>query len=106
VTRAFRLLLMISVFLCGLHAAEPVQAHDESVHHDLTAGSDTGSGEDSHSGAEKAAHAAHHHCPMAPDQAAAEADATSGRDGMAHFARSAAALNSRSQAPPLEPPAA
>lgn len=102
-TRALRLLLLISVFLCGLHAAEPVQAHDQHAHHELS-GADAG--EDAHTGAEQAAHAVHHHCPMAPDQASSTACGAPPPDALGPFARPAAALASRSQAPPLEPPAA
>jgi hypothetical protein len=69
---ALHLLLMIAVFCCGLHVAEPVQAHGEEVHHRLEHRTDSAEKGPSKI-AEEAPPAGHHHCPVAPDQSPAPA---------------------------------
>lgn len=104
--RLLHMLLVVCVLWCGAHIAEPVQAHDEAAHHALEAGpghaDEEAPGE--HEGG--AAHAVQHHCPVAPDQAAAPPACAVDGARAAHFAAPVAALASLTRAPPLEPPAA
>jgi len=99
-------MLIVSVLLCGAHVAEPVQAHDEAMHHALEAG--PGHADDEPAGTHDggAAHAVQHHCPVAPDQVPEAGPAAAETGEAAHFATPVAPLGSLSRAPPLEPPAA
>jgi len=101
---SFHLLLMMAVFFCGLHVAEPVQAHAEAVHHQLEHPANHDDGADT--GAADAAHAMHHHCPIAPDQSSPSADGVAIRTIVVLAPALVTGLTSLSQAPPLEPPAA
>jgi hypothetical protein len=104
--RLFRLMLIVSVLMCGAHVAEPVQAHDESTHHALEAGPGHADAEPDGAHEGGAAHAVQHHCPVAPDLASAGGAGESEPGESAHFAAPAAALVSLTRAPPIEPPAA
>jgi hypothetical protein len=103
--RAFHLIVMLAVFCCGLHIAEPVQAHADAQHHQLEQSLDR----DEHGtdeGAAAAAHAMHHHCPVASGLSAAPIACAIMRNSMLPILELAANLSSLSQAPPLQPPAA
>ena len=102
--RALHLILMVAVFFCGLHLAEPVQAHGEAAHYQFDQPAEHGHDEDGKGSAE-AAHAMHHHCPIAPDQSFAGGCASFRAPALV-FAAPAASLVSLAQAPPVEPPAA
>lgn len=102
--RVLRLLLIVCVLWCGAHVAQPAWAHDDAAHHRAEAApvdEDRG-----HTGSADAAHAVHHHCPAALHQNAAAAPDVMICGAPLLFAARAAPLASRSQAPPLEPPAA
>lgn len=100
-----RLVLMFTLTWCGLHIAEPAQAHGGPVaEHALLepAGHD---GEDRQQPGEPA-HASHHHCPVAPDQSLRDGDAALSSGAALIFAPRVAPLCSLAQAPPLQPPSA
>ena len=104
--RLLHMLLVACVLLCGAHVAEPVQAHDEAVHHAREAGPGHARGEPAGTHEGGAAHAAQHHCPVAPDQRPAAVARVLEPGEAAHFAAPAAPLASLTRAPPLEPPSA
>ncbi len=104
--RLFSLLLVVCVLWCGVHVAEPVQAHDEAEHHAFEAGASHADDEPDGTHQGGTAHAIQHHCPVAPDQAAATETCAVETAGAAHFTAPVAALASLTRAPPLEPPAA
>jgi hypothetical protein len=104
--RFLRLLLVACVLLCGVHVAEPVQAHDEATHHALEAGPAHADEEPAGTHEGGAAHAVQHHCPVAPDHAPAVMPCAAQAASTAHFAAPVAALASLTRAPPVEPPAA
>lgn len=100
-----RLVVMFTLIWCGLHIAEPAQAHGGAVaEHALLepAGHD---GEDRQQPGEPA-HASHHHCPVAPDQSLRDSHAAWANGISLIFVAPVAALHSRAQAPPLQPPSA
>lgn len=99
-----RLLLMVCVLWCGMHIAEPVQAHGEALHH--LNGADSSHPDTSDESNHNDKHAMQHHCPVATDHAASGATGAMPDCSAPVFAATAAALPSHSQAPPLEPPAA
>jgi hypothetical protein len=99
-----RLLLIACVLWCGAHVAQPAWAHDEVAHHQADAALDD-EGSD-HKGSADAAHIAHHHCPAALHQNAVAALDDRACGAPLLFAARTAPLASRSQAPPIEPPAA
>lgn len=100
-------LLLVAVALCGMHVAEPVQAHAETAHHfglEAAVSLDTGH---HHKGGEQrsadAAHANAHHCPLAADQRGFDASNVAfTRDKP--VAPPVRALASRATAPLEEPP--
>jgi hypothetical protein len=105
--RILQLFLMFAVICCGVHV-EPLQAHSqvafhasEAEHHE--AGDDQREGDE---GAAEAAHAVHHHCPIAPDRRELVQGATQVSAGLQLYPRRTEVLGSLGQAPPLEPPAA
>jgi hypothetical protein len=104
--RLLHMLLVVCVLLCGVHVAEPVQAHDEAAHHALEAGPGHADGEPAGTHEGGAAHAVQHHCPVAPEHVPTAMACAVKVDGAGHFPVPVAALASLSQAPPLEPPAA
>jgi len=104
--RALHLLLMIAVFGCGLHIAEPVQAHTERAHHQLEQSSADHGEHGSDDGAANASHALHHHCPLGPDQKPAAIACAMMPSCLLPTPTLIADLASLSTAPPLEPPAA
>jgi hypothetical protein len=104
--RLLHMLLVVCVLICGAHVAEPVQAHDEAVHHARVAGPGHAEGEPAGTHEGGAAHAVQHHCPVAPDQGAAAVACVVEPGKAMHFAAPAAPLASLTRAPPVEPPSA
>ena len=106
--RALHFLVIVTVLMCGLHLGETAQAHADIDQHQVFSDADAPSGEDEDSdrGLAKAAHASHHHCPVAADLKAASGSQERMPSDAILFTRPAAALHSLSQAPPLEPPVA
>lgn len=104
--RVMHILLAVAVLWCGLHLGEPAHAHDEAEQHQAHDGaSATDDGEQDRTGPAKAIHL-HHHCPMATGQHLNAISAEAAMGEALLFVRPVAALHSRSQAPPLEPPVA
>lgn len=100
-----RLVVMFTLIWCGLHIAEPAQAHGGTVaEHTLLepAGHD---GEDRQQ-PDEPAHASHHHCPVAPDQSLRDGGNAWANGAALIFAPRVAVLHSLAQAPPLQPPSA
>lgn len=98
-----RLLMIVGVLLCSMHLAEPASAHhvsDDAAFHLST--------EDGAPGGKKPApdlaHAAHHHCPVAPDLGAAAPDMAWILARAPLFAVNSALLRSRVLPPLLDPP--
>ena len=103
--RLLHLLILAAVLWSGLHPAEPALAHEGSVNHQLEAGlaaDENASGE----GAQEAAHAGHHHCPVGTCHGEGPGLNQSLAARPLLFARPQAILGSLAQAPPLQPPAA
>lgn len=101
---AIRLLTMLCLLWCGLHIAEPAAAHDGPVvEHQAV---DTNHPNPSDTTPEQGTHASHHHCPIAPDQAWADAAGAPHLVIAAPVAARTTALASLTRAPPLQPPAA
>jgi hypothetical protein len=73
--RALHLLVIVTVLMCGLHVGESAEAHAGVEQHQPFSVFDAPSAKDEGSdrGNTKAAHASHHHCPMAADLADHEA---------------------------------
>jgi hypothetical protein len=106
--RALHFLTIVTVLMCGLHVGEPAQAHalTDQLEHAAVADAVPDDGDPADQGTEKAAHANHHHCPIAAEQKApAPSDNLLLGDPIL-FARPIAAMKSFSQAPPVEPPSA
>ncbi|MEJ5975615.1 hypothetical protein WG901_03145 [Novosphingobium sp. PS1R-30] len=103
--RLVHFLVILTVLLCGTHLS-PAEA-DALTDHATEARAHAEHGDevpgDSHTGA---AHAGHHHCPIAPDPhaMASQCDATPMTPLL--FDRPVARLRSRATAPPIQPPAA
>lgn len=102
------LLLILTVFWCGSHLGEPAQAHERSAEQAwaLDAHLLPDDGNEPDKGPGDHAYGGHHHCPVAPDGHAALALRDMEPANALLFARRIAALNSLSQAPPVQPPAA
>ena len=106
---AIRLLTLLCLLWCGVHVAEPAAAHGGPVaeHQAVDVGRIIpGDPRSSDGGLEQGTHAAHHHCPIAPDQRLAGAPAVPNPAAATPVAPHAAALASLTRAPPLQPPAA
>lgn len=98
----FHILLAVCLIWCGLHAAEPVRAGTGAGSVALIVDADCDDlGED----AEHSGKPHHHHCPIAPDLGS---DRPVERFAVRPlvYARQHAPLESRSRAPPVEPPLA
>lgn len=97
-------MLALALLASGLHLGEPAHAGENGLRHQLAHGShmpDTG---DDESRPADAAHASHHHCPVAPDAALGPVlPAPMKAAGTLHGSTSAS-LASFSRAPPLQPP--
>jgi len=102
------LLLIFSVLWCGSHLGEPAQAHEHGAEQALTLDAHLLPGDGDGAGETPGEHAkgGHHHCPIAPDGLAAPALCDPVPATAPLFARRIATLNSLSQAPPVQPPAA
>lgn len=103
---AFHLLLCLTVVLCGLHLTEPSDAKASLASQNqcvASAPADCGETPDT---ADTDVHVGHHHCPIAPIDRSGSLDLAQTRSDNLLFVRSIAVLDSRSQAPPLEPPTA
>ena len=100
---AIRLLLTVCLIWCGLHLAEPAEAHavPGGVSQLLDAGCEEPSGD-----SERASHVHHHHCPVAGDPRAGSCDGHLRVAVAEPFAGQVAQLRSLSRAPPLQPPSA
>jgi hypothetical protein len=101
------LLLIMAVFWCGVHSFVPDHAIAD-MGNEACAQTDPASdgSQETPVGPSKPDHVSHQHCPVAPDrQGGADQIAFSSADSPL-FAPPAAVLHSRSQAPPLQPPAA
>jgi len=98
---AVRFLLIAAVLWCGTHV-EPVRAHYEASHQFSKMDK---SDPDEPAGQGGAAHASHHHCPMASPHGDGEQDHGAIQSDALLFARPVAVLGSLAQPPPLEPPA-
>ncbi len=99
-----RLLLIVMLFWCGLHAAAPAWAHEEARAVQFAGASDELPADRDAPG--EPAHAGHHHCPVAPDPCAGNATGVPVARTSSIFPPRAAPLRSHAQAPPLQPPAA
>lgn len=106
--RALHLLTIMTVLMCGLHLGEPAQANalTDQLRHAALADVGPDDGEPTDQGTDKAAHANHHHCPIAAEQRALSAPRTLLLGDAILFVRPIAAMKSLSRAPPVEPPAA
>jgi hypothetical protein len=106
--RALHLLIMVSVLMCGVHFGETAQAHAAVDEHQTFSHTDaqTDQGDDNDRTPANAAHAMHHHCPVATDLRVAFGVEAISIGKAIPFATPVAALGSLSQAPPVEPPLA
>ncbi|WP_343518240.1 hypothetical protein [Sphingomonas sp.] len=98
-----RLVLIFTLIWCGLHIPEPAQAHGGPVAEHALLDPAGDEGEDRQQPGEPA-HASHHHCPVAPDQALRDGGNAWANGAAPIFAPRVAALRSHAQAPPLQPP--
>jgi hypothetical protein len=98
---AMHLLLMVCLGWCGLHAAEPAQAHAAAAAANWTSDCDR-QGDTQ----ERSAHLHHHHCPVAADPCRDAGQAAPTLDAAPPFAAGTASLRSLTRAPPVEPPSA
>lgn len=100
---ALRLVVMFTLIWCGLHIAEPAQAHGGPVaaHALMDAGHDG----DERSQPGEPMHGGHHHCPVAADPAPHGDAATLTPAPSPVFASGTATMRSLTRAPPLQPPA-
>lgn len=103
--RALRILTLIAVLFCALNVGEDAYAADGPAATELVSAADTG-GDETPASPEAAAHAVHHHCPIADGLSGLPALAASMTDTGLLFAPAIAALASLSQAPPIDPPLA
>ena len=106
--RLLQTLLLVAVFLCGVHPGEPAQAHEDPAQHLLHLDShmpDTGD-DGAPADAEQVPAAGHQHCPMSAGDHFAPVACTAPHNASLLFARPAATLASLTRAPPVEPPAA
>lgn len=106
--RALHFLTIVTVLMCGLHVGEPAQAHalTDQLEHAARADVVPDDGDPADQGTDKAAHASHHHCPVAAEQKVPAASDILLLGDAILFVRPIAAMESLSQAPPVEPPAA
>lgn len=105
--RLMRLLMMVAVLWCGVHAAVPDHAiADMGSEACAEATPDTKQSRDAGGNHVPAEHSNHHHCPVAPGQPTESSGAEFRLADGPLFARPVAALLSHSQAPPLQPPSA
>lgn len=100
---AMHLLLAICLVWCGLHVAEPAEAHAAGQAEVSLIAEDC---DKTPEGEGRAAHLHHHHCPVAPDQRLAARGSLSFSAQELRFPGRIVPLHSLSRAPPLEPPAA
>ncbi|MCW1428109.1 hypothetical protein [Novosphingobium sp. JCM 18896] len=104
--RVVHLLVILTVLLCGSHLS-PAEA-DALTDHVAEARAHAQHGEDespsdTHTGA---AHAGHHHCPIAPDPHPAAALCRPAPLAALLFDRPVTRLRSLATAPPTQPPSA
>jgi hypothetical protein len=106
--RLLQLFVLAAVLACGIHPGEPAEAHENPAEHLLHAESHMPANHDDpvHEGTGKVAHAGHSHCPMAPDASSPACNSAPAPATVAPFAPPAKPLESFSQPPPVEPPAA
>lgn len=104
--RAVQLFVMLAVLVCGMHAGEPAEAHEDAGYHLLHAEAHMPADHAEEGGhSDKVAHAGHQHCPLAADHGSPPVSPAAPFAGVQPFARDIAALESLSRAPPVEPPA-
>ena len=96
----FHILLAVCLVWCGLHAAEPVRPGTDGPVLVADADCDSEVEDGKHSSQPH-----HHHCPIAPDPGSDRAVERFAPPPMV-FARQPVPLESRSRAPPVEPPLA
>jgi hypothetical protein len=104
----FRLVMVFSVFLAGIHLPVSAQPVDLAGHHDShVAASHDLAGDDHEMPADQDCDFIHHHhCPPGLlNTASSEFAPLFGRN-KSQVAQSSVALNSRATAPPLKPPSA
>jgi diadenosine tetraphosphatase ApaH/serine/threonine PP2A family protein phosphatase len=106
--RLLQLFVLAAVLACGMHPGEPAQAHEDPAEHVLHAESHmpTNAEDDRRDGSGTIAHAGHSHCPMAPDPGATGDHDAPAPAAVPLFARPVKPLESFSQPPLVEPPAA
>jgi|GEM_PF-3243463 len=105
--RAIHILLIVAVIWCGAHLFMPDHVvADLAVEACVEAAPASGDAQDTPAGPAKSDHVSHHHCPIAPERTAGADEGALFPSKVALFAMPAAVLRSRSQAPPLQPPAA
>ena len=100
-----RLFLIAAMLWCCANVAEPAQAHGAvQLEQAVSAAHDHGSSDCDDRG--EAAQGGHHHCHVAPDPRPRPNDAQRFELLSLFFAGLSIRLDSRAQAPPLEPPSA
>lgn len=105
--RVMRLLMIVAVLWCGVHAAVPDHAiADMGAEACARTGAGIGASGEAPDKPAPFEHVNHHHCPIAPDRPGGSVIAELVPVDGPLFARPAVALHSHSRAPPLEPPAA
>ena len=102
---ALRLVVMITLIWCGLHIAEPADAHPVSALQQADIAAPADHMPDRDEAPQQSAHASHH-CPVAADPQAATGAAPSPASPLRLFVPAAIPLPTLSRAPPLQPPSA
>lgn len=103
---AFRLVLMFTLLWCGLHLAEPAQAHGAATEAHAWTGVAVADADDCAPTGGTPAPEADHHCPMAPDLGVVPRVAGPMLPAVPVMLTPARPLASRALAPPLQPPSA
>ena len=103
---AFHLVLIVTLLWCGLHLAEPAQAHGAAEQAHAWTGVAVADADDCSSPGGAAGQEADHHCPMAPDLGVVPRVAGPMLPAVPATLIPTRALASRALAPPLQPPAA
>ena len=104
-----RVLMVVAILFCSLDAPLLAQSTDAATTHQVATGDSVAAADEPAGGEEPSPmpdHSMHHHCPGGVLCRASNITDTANGDPAERFVLTTAAMTSRSEAPPIQPPSA